>query len=1440
MKLSKHQQLIHPYFKSQTRKQKNLNVLPKVFKNSLSTIILLVFLLPFDNAVAADFTVNSASQFNNLNLSPGDVVTWTDGTYSADQKINFTANGTAANPIILKAQTPGGVIFTGETTMDISGDYVIIEGFYWNGGAGTNNHVQFRKNTAYANNSTIRNCAFNNLTPDGTAKHRWIILYGTNNVVENCSFLNKNSPGALVLVELEYNDLNPVGHQIRNNYFYNYVKRPSGTTHAGDSETIRVGTSEFQNKSASTTVEGNYFFKADGENEIITNKSANNTYKNNTFRRCRGSLVLRHGATATVDGNFFLGENIEGTGGIRISDSFHTITNNYIQNIISTNDKWNNPITLVGGSDTSGNTTNGYQKVDDIVVAFNTIYSSDSPIYYNDRSSYDPRGVLAYNAIYTTSSNIVTGDISGTGQGMQYVGNIAGGSSVGISTTGITNANANFAASGEIFKPSSSGPAANAAGSAYAATVNFDVEGRTRPNTNMDVGAHEVSGGNGSAIYAPYTNSEVGTKVGACFLNATGASLNSCSGSSTETLSISSLSDFTSAASSQTATISSNVNWTITDNQSWINVSPISGSNNGSTSISVTANTATTARTGTVSITGGSITRTITISQTGFVPNVAVTGINLTPTTSTATVGGTQQLSVAITPSNATNKNVSYSSNNTSIATVNNDGLVTAIAAGNATISATTIDGGFTDTSIVTVSAPSTGTNLALNKTVTATGTADGSNVPANLVDGSTTTRWSISGFPKSFTVDLGAEFSIESTELVCYNDRAYQYTIESATALEGTYTQIVNRSTNTTPGTAVSPIIDNFSAIIGRYVRVTVTGASGYTGPWISLTEFRVFGNSPGPTTTPVNGVSLTSSSTSLAIGETQQLSATISPSNASNKSVSYNSNNTSVVTVNSGGLITAISAGSATITVTTVDGNFTDTSLVTVTPPANTLPAPWITADIGAVASTGSASYTNGTFNLEGSGADIWGTADEFRFVYQPISGDVTITAKVLSIENTNVWAKSGVMIRESLDTGSRHATGVITSSQGASFQRRTITNGSSSHTTVATYSAPYWVRLERSGSTITGFVSANGSNWTVLGSQSIAMSANVYVGLAVTSHADGTLCSTSLDNVSVALGTPTVSVTGISTSPSSSSIEIGTSQQLLATVSPSNATNNNVSYSSSNPAIATVTTDGLVAAVAAGSITITATTIDGGFTDTTAITVTTTTNQDCIGTNHAINGSAISVSEQQAANPASNILDGNTSNRWSADGFPQSVVIDLGNLYDVNQIKLHPYKNRAYQFIVESSTNSPNSGFSLLTDARENTSGGSIITKNFTTQKAKYVKLTITGASGYSGIWTSIREFEVICAGNTSKEISIKNLQYYPNPFNDFLTVNISNEDLQEAFSIRLVNIIGSILQEKRDLENINTFNLTSSIPKGLYILQVINSSGEQMFSKKVIKK
>lgn len=151
----------------------------------------------------------------------------------------------------------------------------------------------------------------------------------------------------------------------------------------------------------------------------------------------------------------------------------------------------------------------------------------------------------------------------------------------------------------------------------------------------------------------------------------------------------------------------------------------------------------------------------------------------------------------------------------------------------------------YSNTANATTGSGTTLINVALNKTATASGN-DG-NLPGGAVDGSTTSRWSASPIPQWLEVDLGAVYDISRTELVAYEDRAYRFTVEAKTTAGGTYAQIVNRSSNTTPGTIAAPITDNFTAVPARYVRLNVTGASGYTGTWASIIEFRVFGVAGG-----------------------------------------------------------------------------------------------------------------------------------------------------------------------------------------------------------------------------------------------------------------------------------------------------------------------------------------------------------------------------------------------------------------------------------------------------------------------------------------------------------------------------------------------------------------------------------------------------------------
>ncbi len=145
--------------------------------------------------------------------------------------------------------------------------------------------------------------------------------------------------------------------------------------------------------------------------------------------------------------------------------------------------------------------------------------------------------------------------------------------------------------------------------------------------------------------------------------------------------------------------------------------------------------------------------------------------------------------------------------------------------------------------------------------------------------------------------------------------------------------------------------------------------------------------------------------------------------------------------------------------------------------------------------------------------------------------MTGDGTVVARVASLQNTDPWAKGGVMIRESLGAGSVHAMTVITPGNGIAFQRRLVTNDISYHTQGAIVVAPYWVKIVRSGNLFSGYSSPDGVTWTFVGSDTVVMGSTAYVGLALSAHNNAVLGTATFDSVSVTPGgvaTPTPSRT------------------------------------------------------------------------------------------------------------------------------------------------------------------------------------------------------------------------------------------------------------------------------------------------------------------------
>ncbi len=163
---------------------------------------------------------------------------------------------------------------------------------------------------------------------------------------------------------------------------------------------------------------------------------------------------------------------------------------------------------------------------------------------------------------------------------------------------------------------------------------------------------------------------------------------------------------------------------------------------------------------------------------------------------------------------------------------------------------------------------------------------------------------------------------------------------------------------------------------------------------------------------------------------------------------------------------------------------------------------------------------SFTDGSpIIMTGVGTDIAGTADQFHFAYKQLSGAGSITAKVLSVSNTNTLAKAGVMIRQSLTPGSPHAMVIFSPGGRVTFQRRATADGASLSSSRAGISAPEWVKLTRSGNNFSAQYSTNGTSWTTVGSSvTVTMLSDVYVGLCLTSRNADAVCTAEFSDVDI----------------------------------------------------------------------------------------------------------------------------------------------------------------------------------------------------------------------------------------------------------------------------------------------------------------------------------
>ena len=586
------------------------------------------------------------------------------------------------------------------------------------------------------------------------------------------------------------------------------------------------------------------------------------------------------------------------------------------------------------------------------------------------------------------------------------------------------------------------------------------------------------------------------------------------------------------------------------------------------------------------------------------VSTVSVTGVSLNKSTTTLSKNDNETLIATVTPANATNKAVTWSSSNTGVVTVDSTGKVrSGNTVGTATITVRTNDGGYTATcrvyvtnkrvSSVTLNKHSLSLLVGETSTLTATvgpnsPTPDFRTVTWSSSDTSVATV-STSGVvtgvaPGSAVITVTTDeggltdtcqvtVAVKPVTSVSLNKSATTINSGSSETLIATVypTNATNKAvTWSSSNTSVATVSDSgvVTGVAAGNATITVrTADGGFTATCqVTVTE-------------SVTGVSLNKSSTTINKGSSETLTATVAPSNATNKNVTWSSSNTSVATVNGSGTVTGVAGGSATITVRTADGGFTATCQVTVIVPVTSV-------------------------SLNKSATTIRAGSSE------------TLTATVYPADATNktvTWSSNNTSV-------ATVSSGIVT---GVSAGSATIT--------VRTADGGFTATCQVTVTVPVSSVSLNKSSTTINKGNSETLIATVYpvdaTNKAVTWSSNNTSVATVSSGIvtGVSAGSATITVrtsdggftatcqvtvivpvTGVSLNKSATVLNAGSSETLIATVAPTNATNKAVTWSSSNTSVATVNGSGTVMGAAVGTATITVTTSDGGYTATCSVRV------------------------------------------------------------------------------------------------------------------------------------------------------------------------------------------------------------------------------------------
>lgn len=366
--------------------------------------------------------VKTIEEFDKVvaTLQPGDIVILANGTWT-DVELKFTANGLPDQPIELTAEEPGKVVISGQSNLSFSGSHIIISGLVFKDGfTPTSEVISFRTSKEdLANNSRVTNSVIDNFSnPERHDSDTWVAIYGKKNRFDHNSLIGKGNRGVTLAVKLTTEASLENNHLIEYNYF-----GPRETLGSNGGETLRIGTSHYSRKYSDTIVQYNYFDRTSGELEIVSNKSCGNEYRGNVFFESQGTLTMRHGHYTLVENNYFLGNRVSNTGGIRIINENQTVRNNYMYGL--TGHRFRGALVIMNG--VPNGPINRYDPVVDSFVNNNIVVDSDHIQLCagsDAERSATPIGSSMHNNIFMSKTNLNPFTVYDDVSGISFEGNV--------------------------------------------------------------------------------------------------------------------------------------------------------------------------------------------------------------------------------------------------------------------------------------------------------------------------------------------------------------------------------------------------------------------------------------------------------------------------------------------------------------------------------------------------------------------------------------------------------------------------------------------------------------------------------------------------------------------------------------------------------------------------------------------------------------------------------------------------------------------------------------------------------------------------------------------------------------------------------------------------------------------------------------------------------